>query len=63
MSSYDGTPIDDGTYSINLNVEDGDNILNLTVNAIEEARLSVEETLTLIASLTGALSTMIANNA
>lgn len=63
MSIYDSTPVDDGKYSINLNVEDGDNLLALTVNATEEARLTIEETLTLIASLTGALTAMIDNNA
>lgn len=65
MDLYDHTPVDDGTYAVRVKVYTGDDLIELTASdgvlTPVEARMTIRETLALIASLTEAITVAINN--
>jgi hypothetical protein len=65
MSNYDHTPVDDETFTVNVAVDEGENLIELTTADGETegstARMTIRETMALIASLTEAVAAALDN--
>lgn len=66
MRNYDHTPVDDDTYVVRVKVDTGDTLIELTASdgvlTPVEARMTIGETLALIASLTEAITVAYVND-
>jgi hypothetical protein len=68
MSTLYSNPVDDGTYSVSLVVDDGDDAIELKAGHAESgivritgARMTIRETLALIAALSEAVTVALEN--
>lgn len=64
---FHAQPVDDDQYSVQVEVEDGDDIIGMTSSYSDTAscdtRMTIEETLALIGTLTEAIAAALVNRA